>query len=238
MAQPPTTTPPDRRTQEDAVLSLLDPPARDALRAASQRVVLPAGTVVFRPGDACTRWMVVLAGSIRVSRTDRAGRTLMLYRVGAGTTCILTTTGLIEGVAYDAEAVAETEVVALVMPGEAFLRLLAEEPRFRRFAFLSYARRIAALMALVGELAFDDVGARLARRLLLLAGPDGIVPATHESLAEELATAREVVSRRLQAFQRAGLVRLARGRIAVADPAGLATAAGADSAAGEKTLAS
>lgn len=210
---------------KDPVLSLLDEPANAALVAASRRVTLAPGTVVFRPGEACRRWLVVLSGSIRVRRTDRAGRSMMLYRVGAGQTCILTTTGLIEGADYDAEAVTETEVVALVMAGEDFLRLLGEQPRFRRFAFLSYARRIAALMTLAGELAFDEVGERLARHLLVLAGEDGLVPSTHEMLAEELATAREVVSRRLKAFERAHLVRLSRGRIEVVDRAGLAAAA-------------
>jgi CRP/FNR family transcriptional regulator len=211
--------------QGDIPQSVLDEPLRARLEAAGRRLTIPAGTVLFRPGEMCKRWIVVLAGSVRVVRTDRAGRSMLLYRVGAGETCILTTTAVIEGAEYDAEAVAETAVEALVVPGEAFLRLLAEEPRFRRFAFSAYARRIAALMALVEELAFDEVGERLARRLLALAGPDGLVPATHEQLAEELATAREVVSRRLKTFERAGLVRLARGRIMLADRAGLIAAA-------------
>jgi CRP/FNR family transcriptional regulator len=209
---------------------MLDPPLGERLAAAGRRVAIPVGTVLFRPGEACDRWLLVLSGSVRVTRTDRAGRTLLLYRVGPGETCILTTTGLIEGVAYDAEAVAETAVEVLAVPGEAFLRLLAEEPRFRRFAFAAYARRIASLMALVEELAFDELGARLARRLLALAGTDGVISATHERLAEDLATAREVVSRRLKAFERSGFVRLARGRIAVTDRAGLAAAAAGASA--------
>ncbi len=214
--------------QGETYLPMLDPPLGERLAAAGRRVAIPVGTVLFRPGEACDRCLLVLSGSVRVTRTDRAGRTLLLYRVGPGETCILTTTGLIEGVAYDAEAVAETAVEALAVPGEAFLRLLTEEPRFRRFAFAANARRIASLMALVEELAFDELGARLARRLLALAGTDGVVSATHERLAEDLATAREVVSRRLKAFERSGFVRLARGRIAVTDRAGLAaTAAGA-----------
>jgi len=216
--------------QGETYLPMLDPPLGERLAAAGRRVAIPVGTVLFRPGEACDRWLLVLSGSVRVTRTDRAGRTLLLYRVGPGETCILTTTGLIEGVAYDAEAVAETAVEALAVPGEAFLRLLAEEPRFRRFAFAAYARRIASLMALVEELAFDELGARLARRLLALAGTDGVVSATHERLAEDLATAREVVSRRLKAFERSGFVRLARGRIAVTDRAGLAAAAAGASA--------
>ena len=216
--------------QGETYLPMLDPPLGERLAAAGRRVAIPVGTVLFRPGEACDRWLLVLSGSVRVTRTDRAGRTLLLYRVGPGETCILTTTGLIEGVAYDAEAVAETAVEVLAVPGEAFLRLLAEEPRFRRFAFAAYARRIASLMALVEELAFDELGARLARRLLALAGTDGVVSATHERLAEDLATAREVVSRRLKAFERSGFVRLARGRIAVTDRAGLAAAAAGASA--------
>ena len=216
--------------QGETYLPMLDPPLGERLAATGRRVAIPVGTVLFRPGEACDRWLLVLSGSVRVTRTDRAGRTLLLYRVGPGETCILTTTGLIEGVAYDAEAVAETAVEALAVPGEAFLRLLAEEPRFRRFAFAAYARRIASLMALVEELAFDELGARLARRLLALAGTDGVVSATHERLAEDLATAREVVSRRLKAFERSGFVRLARGRIAVTDRAGLAAAAAGASA--------
>jgi len=216
--------------QGETYLPMLDPPLGERLAAAGRRVAIPVGTVLFRPGEACDRWLLVLSGSVRVTRTDRAGRTLLLYRVGPGETCILTTTGLIEGVAYDAEAVAETAVEALAVPGEAFLRLLAEEPRFRRFAFAAYARRIASLMALVEELAFDELGARLARRLLALAGTDGVISATHERLAEDLATAREVVSRRLKAFERSGFVRLARGRIAVTDRAGLAAAAAGASA--------
>ncbi|WP_235691911.1 Crp/Fnr family transcriptional regulator [Elioraea tepida] len=216
--------------QGETYLPMLDPPLGERLAAAGRRVAIPVGTVLFRPGEACDRWLLVLSGSVRVTRTDRAGRTLLLYRVGPGETCILTTTGLIEGVAYDAEAVAETAVEALAVPGEAFLRLLAEEPRFRRFAFAASARRIASLMALVEELAFDELGARLARRLLALAGTDGVVSATHERLAEDLATAREVVSRRLKAFKRSGFVRLARGRIAVTDRAGLAAAAAGASA--------
>jgi len=216
--------------QGETYLPMLDPPLGERLAATGRRVAIPVGTVLFRPGEACDRWLLVLSGSVRVTRTDRAGRTLLLYRVGPGETCILTTTGLIEGVAYDAEAVAETAVEALAVPGEAFLRLLAEEPRFRRFAFAAYARRIASLMALVEELAFDELGARLARRLLALAGTDGVISATHERLAEDLATAREVVSRRLKAFERSGFVRLARGRIAVTDRAGLAAAAAGASA--------
>jgi len=216
--------------QGETYLPMLDPPLGERLAATGRRVAIPVGTVLFRPGEACDRWLLVLSGSVRVTRTDRAGRTLLLYRVGPGETCILTTTGLIEGVAYDAEAVAETAVEVLAVPGEAFLRLLAEEPRFRRFAFAAYARRIASLMALVEELAFDELGARLARRLLALAGTDGVVSATHERLAEDLATAREVVSRRLKAFERSGFVRLARGRIAVTDRAGLAAAAAGASA--------
>lgn len=205
-------------------LAPLDPPAREAVRAASRRVRLPAGSAAFRPGESCAHWLIVCAGQVRVSRVSEDGREIVLYRVRPGESCVLTTAGLLEGAAYDAEAICETEVEALLLPAAAFLSLVAEQPSFRRFAFAAYAARIAALMELAEELAFDEVGTRLARRLLALRAPDGTVPATHEALAAELGTAREVVSRRLKAFERAGHVALARGRIVLADPDGLAAA--------------
>ena len=206
-------------------LAPLDPAAREAVRAASRRVRLPAGAAAFRPGQPCAHWLIVCAGQVRVSRAAAHGREIVLYRVHPGESCVLTTAGLLEGAAYDAEAICETEVEALLLPAAAFLRLVADEPSFRRFAFAAYASRIAALIELAEELAFDEVGTRLARRLLALRAPDGSVPATHEALAAELGTAREVVSRRLKAFERAGHVALARGRILVADPEALAAAA-------------
>lgn len=206
-------------------LAPLDPSARDAVRSAARRVRLPPGAAAFRPGQPCAHWLIVCAGQVRVSRVSEGGREIVLYRVHPGESCVLTTAGLLEGASYDAEAIAETEVEALLLPAAEFLRLIAEQPSFRRFAFAAYAARIAALMELAEELAFDEVGTRLARRLLALRAPDGSVPATHEALAAELGTAREVVSRRLKAFERAGHVTLARGRIVVVDADGLAAAA-------------
>lgn len=207
-----------------SMLAALDPPARAALLASARRVSLPAGAAAFRPGQPCAHWLIVERGRVRVSHLAEDGRAIVLYRVGPGESCILTTAGLLEGGSYDAEAVAETDVDALLVPAGAFLRLIAEQPSFRRLAFAAYASRIAGLIALADELAFDEVGTRLARRLLALRTADGAVPATHEALATELGTAREVVSRRLKALERAGHVALARGRIVVTDAEGLARA--------------
>lgn len=206
-------------------LAPLDPAARDAVRAAARRVHLPAGAAAFGPGQPCAHWLILCSGHLRVSRLSADGREIVLYRVHPGESCVLTTAGLLEGGTYDAEAIAETEVEALLLPAAEFLRLIAEQPSFRRLAFAAYAARIAALMELAAELAFDEVGTRLARRLLALRAADGTVPATHEALAAELGTAREVVSRRLKAFERAGHVTLARGRIVVTDSRALAAAA-------------
>lgn len=206
-------------------LAPLDPPARAAVRAAARPLRLAAGATAFRPGQPCAHWLIVCAGRVRVSRLAGDGRAIVLYRVGAGESCVLTTAGLLEGGAYEAEATAETAVEALLLPAAEFLRLIAEHASFRRLAFAAYASRLAALMELAAELAFDGLGTRLARRLLALRAADGGVPATHEALAAELGTAREVVSRRLKAFERRGYVALARGRILVSDPAALAAAA-------------
>ncbi len=210
-------------TDPDPTLSLLRQPSRDALRDASERLCLAPGSVLYRSGDAATRWFVVLGGSFRVTRAERSGRAITLYRVGAGQSCALTTACLLAGMPYEAEAVAETEVEALATPAPAF-GLLCEDGDFRRFVFRTDARRLAALYGLIGELAFEGVGAELGRRLLARAGPDGLVAARHEGLAEELGVSRETISRRLVAFERLGLVSLGSGRIRIASRAGLEAA--------------
>ena len=191
---------------------------RHTLAAEAPSVALPAGTVVFRPGSPCERFLFVLDGSVRVQMIGESGREIVLYRVAGGDSCVLTTACLLAHEPYPAEGVAETAVRARVLPAAGFERLMGMDAAFRRFVFAAYGSRIAGLLALVQEVAFRRVDLRLAR-LLLAHGPE--VAMTHERLATELGTAREVVSRQLKEFERRGLVRLGRGGLAVVDAAAL-----------------
>ncbi len=213
------TTPPQWLEQFPDLACLTDAAGVAAL-AATRVVTLPAAASVFRSGDPCRAYMLVLAGSVRVQKIAENGREITLYRVQGGQSCVLTTSCLMANDHYPAEGITESEVTAAVIPFAAFHRGLAESPRFREFVFAAYGQRLADLILLVEEVAFGRLDRRLAQRLLELA-EGGELRQTHQQLAADLGTAREVVSRQLKEFERAGLLRLHRGRIELLDPAAL-----------------
>jgi CRP/FNR family transcriptional regulator len=173
----------------------------------------PAGTVLFRPDDACSGFVVLQEGSIRVSLTSAGGREIVLYRVRPGEICLQTFTCLAEGRTYSADGIAETELKGEVIPPGEYDRRMANDPVFRRTVFTAVAHRFADFEHLVESLASASIEARLAEALLALAGPGSEVNLTHHALASEIGSAREVVSRQLSRFERSGLVALARGKV-------------------------
>ncbi|MBL27802.1 MAG: Crp/Fnr family transcriptional regulator [Rhodospirillaceae bacterium] len=195
----------------------LDADSVAILEQSSRVAVLPVGARPFEAGMECSNYLMVANGRIRVQQVSESGREIVLYRVGAGETCVLTTACLLAHESYSAEAIAETEVTALVVPRAAFDRLLASSKSFRDFVFLAYASRITDLMLLVEEVAFGHMDIRLAQRLLELSDRGDSLAITHQDLAVELGTAREVISRQLKEFERRGWIRLERGRIEIVD---------------------
>jgi CRP/FNR family transcriptional regulator len=181
---------------------------------------LPAGTVLFRPGDSAQGFLVVVSGRVEVFLTGATGREILLYAVDPGQSCIQTTLGLIGGEAYTGEAVAAHPLRAVLIPAGLFDRLMQDEPAFRSFVLKSFARRMADVTRLLEQVAFARVEDRLAAALLDLAR-DGVVHATQAELAARIGTAREVVSRRLEAFHRAGWVETQRGGVRLTDSAAL-----------------
>jgi len=196
-------------------LARLEPDVRRMLEQRSKVVSLPAGDTVFHGGDECRNYLLVLDGSVRVQMTAESGREIVLYRVDRGETCVLTTACLLAHEAYSAEGVTDTAVRAVAVPSATFHELLGRSTVLREFVFMTYGARIADLMLLVEEVAFKRVDLRLARFVIEHADAVGNLDATHQALAVELGTAREVVSRQLKEFERNGLVALSRGRIAV-----------------------
>jgi len=201
-------------------LSCLDPEALRSLREESRLASIPAGTVLFHGGDLCQNYMLVLDGQVRVQKVSENGREIVLYRVESGQSCILTTACLMDDIPYAAEGVAESEVKAVVLPGGLFHRLMGKSDAFRRFVFAAYSTRLADLLCLIEEVAFGRIDMRLAACLLERVS-QGEIKSTHQELAVELGTAREVVSRQLKEFERRGWLELSRGRIAIVAPADL-----------------
>jgi CRP/FNR family transcriptional regulator len=183
--------------------------------AAAHRVKLPAGAVVFHVGSACEKFLLVIEGSVRVQLLTDSGHEAVLYRVHAGESCILTTSCLLGGVSYPADGITETAVVALAIDSAEFKRALEESPEFRKFVFKRIGERFANVIGHLSEIAFGAIDRRLAETLLQGLQTSGMVALTHQALATELGTAREVVSRHLKRFEHKGWVRLGRSRIEV-----------------------
>ncbi len=198
-------------------LSNLPQSQKDQLIADTQVLTVPKDTVIFGPGKAPENLLLLLDGTVRVSQMSEAGREIVLYRVTAGESCVLTTACLLAYEEYSAEGVAETDVRAAAVPRRVFDRLISESEDFRRFVFSAYSKRITDLFVVIEEVAFKRIDIRLAQSLLELKDSADRIQATHQKLAVELGSAREVISRQLQEFQRKGWVKASRGEITILD---------------------
>lgn len=207
---------------EDApLLRRLDAPTRTLLRESAIRKQIPRGAVLFRPGDQCVHFPLIVSGTVRVQRVTESGREIVLYRVANNETCILTTASLLSDDAYSAEGVAETDVTAYIVPADRFAALMNASSDFRALVFDGYSKRIATLMSRIEEIVCTRINVRLAERLLALRGDDNRISVTQQSLAADLGTAREVVGRTLKSFERSGWVKLSRGGAEITNPGAL-----------------
>lgn len=199
-------------------IASLDGAARAGLLQRITRMVLPRGAVIFDAGMPCEGFPLLVEGSIRVSKAGPEGREILLYRIGPGESCILTSSCLLGASDYSARAVVDAPVTLHVLPRLDFLALLGTHPAFRISVFHLFAERLAELMSLVDAVAFHRLDQRLAARLL---GHGSVVAMSHQALALELGSVREIITRVLGEFADRGLVALSRGQIEIRDAAGL-----------------
>jgi CRP/FNR family transcriptional regulator len=214
----------DRLLQLYPPLASLSPGALDRLLADATLVRTAGGGVLFDDAQPCQAFPLLLEGAVRVSKVAANGRELQLYRVVPGEACVLTSSCLLGRSPYKARGVAESAVTLVALPPPVFTQLVAANEPFRNYVFDLFADRIADLMQLVEAVAFQRLDQRLASLLL---GKGRIVRTTHQQLADELGSVREIVSRLLKAFAEQGLVALAREQIEIVDPAALRRVAGA-----------
>lgn len=198
-------------------LSRLEQADRTFLLDRARVVSLEAGQSVFAPGKKPDAFLLLLEGSVVVHQFGAGGREIVLYRVSGGESCIMTTACLLSDEEYLAEGVTETPVKAVALGRGDFDLLIGRSPGFRRLVFSRYASRVTRLMEVVEDVAFERIDRRLARKLLELADGSGLVNATHQALAVELGSAREVVSRQMKEFAGRGWISSTRGHVSILD---------------------
>lgn len=176
-----------------------------------------SGDMLAGEGFKCKGAAFVIKGIIRVYRLAEDGRELTLYRIGPGETCILTMLCFLGDTDYMSYAVVEEDTTMVVLPHNVFNQLFDKSPLWRNVVFKALTNKITELMMFVEEVAFNSMDKRLAVYLYetALAKSTKELKMTHEQIATELGTAREVVSRILKTFERQGMVKLARGVVTV-----------------------
>ena len=173
---------------------------------------LPAGTVVFDENQPCQGFPLLLSGSIRVIKAAANGRELQLYRVRSGESCILTSGCLMGHARYHARGVVDEDVEMVVLPPAAFRALLSTHEPFRDYIFSLFSERLTDMMQLVSAVAFQKLDQRLAA---LLIGKPSPIHTTHQALADELGSVREIISRLLKNFSEQGWIKLGREQIEI-----------------------
>jgi CRP/FNR family transcriptional regulator len=177
-------------------------------------VKLAAGAIAFDDESPCESYLMVTSGMVRVVKPVINGRELLLYRVQPGESCILTVSCLLGDCPYQARGIIESDVACVIVPRSVFLKLVEQSPEFRTFIFRFFGERATLLMELIEAVAFRKLDRRLAE-FLRKKGP--VIEITHQSLADELGSVREVISRILEDFRARGMVQLDRGQINVLD---------------------
>ena len=207
-----------RLLQQYPMLRELSAADQAELLAAASVMHLPAGTVVFDENQPCQGFPLLLSGSIRVIKAAPNGRELQLYQVMPGESCILTSSCLLGHTRYHARGIAEQGLEMVLLPATTFQILIGTQEAFRSYVFHLFSDRLTDLMQLVSAVAFQKLDQRLANLLVNKTNP---IHATHQALADELGSAREIVSRLLKGFADQGWVKLGREQIDIIDAAAL-----------------
>lgn len=204
------------------LLAELSPSLREAVTAQAGWHEFRDGAPIFGEGQQCGGLPLVLQGAVKVFKRSETGREIVLYRVGRGETCILTSSCLLGGSDYNADGVAEGALRLALLPPSLFQRMIAESPSFRHFLFSMLSSRLSDLMERVERLAFHRIDRRIAEFLVERADAGfHSVAMTHQRIADEIGSVREMVTRTLGQLAEQGLVELSRAGVRIADVDGL-----------------
>jgi CRP/FNR family transcriptional regulator, anaerobic regulatory protein len=173
----------------------------------------PAGTVMIEQGRRCRGAALVLSGVIRVYKLSSEGREITLYRVGCGETCVLAVSCLLGGVDYPVIAQVEDDAEVAMLPIDLLRTVMLKSEPWQRFIFSSMANSMMDVLNVLDEVAFRNMDARMAARLLQC--NLNKIEMTHEQLAADMGTAREVVSRLLKELENRKYVELKRGTVII-----------------------
>lgn len=178
---------------------------------------IPTGRDVFVEGDRVGGIALLLSGVVRVYKIGETGREITLYRFGLGESCILTANAILSDTSFPAIATVEQEAEAVMIPTDKFREWVRHYDIWQEFVFDLLSQRLSSLMEIVEEVAFRRMDVRVASLLLNRAKSQNPMRITHQEIASELGSSREVISRILEDFSATGMIRAGRGSIEILD---------------------
>jgi CRP/FNR family transcriptional regulator, anaerobic regulatory protein len=210
----------DQFNRISAVLPILqraDPQFKREFQQAATFARIPAGQDVFVEGDRSDAIALLVSGQVRVYKIGETGREITLYRFGLGESCILTANAILSRQTFPAIATVEADAEAVLIPAETFRDWVRRYDVWREFVFDLFSQRLATVMAVVDEVVFRHMDRRIASLLLNRALAQNPVRITHQEIASELGSSREVISRLIEDFTSQGVLRSGRGTIEILD---------------------
>jgi CRP/FNR family transcriptional regulator len=178
---------------------------------------IPAGKDVFAEGDQADAIALLISGVVRVYKIGETGREITLYRFGNGESCILTANAILSRKSFPAVATVEKEAEAVMIPAEVFRNWVKRHDPWREFVFDLLSERLSTIMAVVEEVVFQRMDRRVASLLLSKSSGQHPIRITHQEIAAELGSSREVISRILEDFSGQGILQPGRGTIEILD---------------------
>lgn len=217
---------PEQSTRISRVLPILqraDPQLAREFLATAFFARIPAGKDVFIEGDQPDAVALLISGVVRVYKIGNSGREITLYRFGHGESCILTANAILSSKSFPAIATVEKDAEAVMIPADAFRDWVKRYDLWREFVFDLLSDRLSTVIAVVDEVVFQRMDRRVASLLLSKAKVRHPIRITHQEIAAELGSSREVISRILEDLSQQGLVGSRRGTIEILDFKGLET---------------
>lgn len=198
-----------------SVLKQADQKVLAAFQTSAFFVRMAAGQNVFVLGQQVDAIALLLSGQVRVYKISETGREITLYRFSSGESCILTANAILNSESFSAIAIVEDDAEAVMVPADIFREWVDQHPTWREFVFTLLSTRLLSMMEIVEEVAFGRMDNRVRTLLLNRSRDENPVKMTHQEIAAELGSSREVITRILSTFAAQGLIEMRRGEIIV-----------------------
>jgi CRP/FNR family transcriptional regulator len=205
------------------LLQKADPKLIHDFKQAALFAKIPTGRDVFTEGDRVDAIALLISGVVRVYKIGETGREITLYRFGNGQSCILTANAILSQMTFPAVATVESDAKAVMIPADIFRGWVRSYDLWREFVFDLLSQRLVSVMEIVEEVAFRRMDVRVESFLANRSRLTNPIRITHQEIAAELGSSREVISRLLEDLVQQGVIRSSRGEIEVLNSEGLQT---------------